>query len=394
MTHAVLKVELASTFYDDAPVAENRTAAIEYLRRPGEVFLAGNMWYITSYEGVRYAQRHPELFSSARAFDAISAVVKMVPLAIDPPAHRHYRQVLDPLFGPKRIDRIEPSLRAQVRAHIDGFVDKGTCDVVSDLAAKFPTQAILTLLGLPLADLPQFLEWIGALIKVESINVLADEPSERQLASSLALFAYLQEQVELKRESPGDDILSDILAISGDDAWTDPEILGMCFLLMLAGLDTVTGSIGFCMLELAKDAALRQRLLDDPGLISPFVEETLRLDGPVPIVPRVTTTDVEVAGTLIPAGAHVALVLGTANREGPHSTSPHTIDLGTRVTHLGFGGGIHRCLGSHLARRELRLTIEEFHARIPHYTLAGTPTVMWPSGTIHLSSLPLRFLVG
>jgi cytochrome P450 len=386
-------VELASTFYDEAPVAENRTAAMEYLRGPGEVYRAGDMWYLTSYEAVRYAQKHPEVFSSARAFDAISNLVTMVPIAIDPPAHGHYRRMLDPLFGPKRIDRIESSLRAQVRGHIDGFVDKGTCDVVDDLAVKFPTQAILTLLGLPLEDLPQFLDWVGGLIKVESINVLADEPSERQLACSMGLFGYLQEHVALKRETPGDDILSDILAISGDDAWTEAEILGMCFLLMLAGLDTVTGSIGFCMLKLAQDTALRQRLLDDPGLIGPFVEETLRLDGPVPVVPRVTTTDVEVAGTLIPAGSHVALVLGTANREGPHSASPHTIDLDARVTHLGFGGGIHRCLGSHLARRELRLTIEEFHARIPDYTLAGTPTVMWPSGTIHLSSLPLKFPV-
>ena len=386
-------VELASTFYDEAPVAENRTAATEYLRGPGEVYRAGDMWYITSYEGVRYAQKHPELFSSARAFDAISAVVTMVPIAIDPPAHSHYRRVLDPLFGPKRIDRIESSLRAQVRAHIDGFADTGSCDVVADLAVKFPTQAILTLLGLPIDDLPRFLDWVGGLIKVESINVMADAPSERQIACSTALFGYLQEHVALKRETPGDDILSDILAISGDDAWTEAEILGMCFLLMLAGLDTVTGAIGFCMLELAQDAVLRQRLLDDPSLISSFVEETLRLDGPVPIVPRVTTTDVEVAGTLIPAGSHVALVLGTANREGPHSTSPHTIDLSARVTHLGFGGGIHRCLGSHLARRELLLTIQEFHARIPHYALAGTPTVTWPSGTIHLSSLPLTFPV-
>ena len=387
-------VELATTFYDDAPVAENRTAAMEYLRGPGEVYKAGDMWYITSYEEVRFAQKHPELFSSAKAFDSISAVVTMVPIAIDPPAHSHYRRVLDPLFGPKRIDRIEPSLRAQVRAHIDGFADKGACDVVSELAVKFPTQAILTLLGLPLEDLPQFLDWVGGLIKVESINMLANEPTERQLACSIALFEYLQKHVALKRETPGDDILSDILAISGDDAWSEAELLGMCFLLMLAGLDTVTGSIGFCMLELAKDVALRQRLLDDPGLIGPFVEEALRLDGPVPVVPRVTTTDVELAGTVIPAGSHVALVLGTANREGPHSASPHTIELGARVTHLGFGGGIHRCLGSHLARRELRLTIEEFHARIPDYTLAGPPTVMWPSGTIHLSSLPLTFPVG
>lgn len=386
-------VELASTFYDDAPVARNRTAAMEYLRSPGEVYRAGSMWYLTSYEAVRYAQRHPEVFSSAKAFDAVSAIITMIPIAIDPPAHSHYRRMLDPLFGPKRIDRIETSLRAQVRAHIDGFVDKGSCDVVADLAVKFPTQAILTLLGLPLEDLPQFLEWVGGMIKVETVNMLVDEPTQRQLDCSTALFGYLQEQVALKRETPGDDILSDILAISGDDAWTEAEILGMCFLLMLAGLDTVTGAIGFCMLELAQDAVMRQRLLDDPDLIMPFVEEILRLDGPVPLVPRMTTTDVEVAGVRIPAGAHVALLLGTANRDGPHSSSPHTIDLAARVTHLGFGGGIHRCLGSHLARRELRLTIEEFHARIPHYTMAATPTVRWPSGTIHLSSLPLTFPV-
>ncbi|MBJ7339280.1 cytochrome P450 [Mycolicibacterium sp.] len=386
-------VELASTFYDDAPVAENRTAAMEYLRAPGEVYRAGDMWYLTSYDAVRYAQRHPEVFSSAKAFDAISAIITMIPIAIDPPAHSHYRRMLDPLFGPKRIDRIEASLRAQVRAHIDGFADTGSCDVVADLAVKFPTQAILTLLGLPLEDLPRFLDWVGGMIKVETVNMLVAEPTERQLACSTALFGYLQEHVALKRENPGDDILSDILAMSGEDAWAEAEILGMCFLLMLAGLDTVTGAIGFCMLELAQDTALRQRLLDDPGLIMPFVEETLRLDGPVPLVPRMTTTDVEVAGVRIPAGSHVALLLGTANRDGPHSGSPHDIDLDARVTHLGFGGGIHRCLGSHLARRELRLTIEEFHARIPHYSLAGTPTVRWPSGTIHLSSLPLRFPV-
>jgi cytochrome P450 len=384
-------VELPSSFYDDAPVTENRTAAVEYLRGPGEVYLAGGMWYITSHEGVRYAQTHPDVFSSARAFDAISWGITMIPLAVDPPAHSHYRRVLDPLFGPKLIDSIESSLRAQVRAHIDAFADKGACDVVADLAVKFPTQAILTLLGLPLEDLPQFLGWVNGLIQVESVNVLDNAPSNHQITCATQLFAYLQEQVELKRQAPGDDILSAILTISGDDAWTDAEILGMCFLLMLAGLDTVTGAIGFCMLELAKDTALRQRLLADPALISPFVDEVLRLDGPVPMLPRVTTADVEIAGTVIPAGSRVALVLSTANREGPHSASPHAIDLGARATHLGFGSGIHRCLGSHLARRELRLTIEEFHARIPHYSLAGAPTVKWPSGTIHLTSLPLEF---
>jgi cytochrome P450 len=142
---------------------------------------------------------------------------------------------------------------------------------------------------------------------------------------------------------------------------------------------------------LAVDEALRHRLSADPSLIGAFVDQVVRLEGPIPGVPRVTTQDVEVAGVTIPAGAHVMLLLATANREVPHSGHPDTLDLDDRNPHLGFGGGIHRCLGSHLARRELRLIIEEFLTRIPDFSLAGPPTVKWPSGTLHLASLPLRF---
>src|SRR5206468_11005272 len=106
-------------------------------------------------------------------------------------------------------------------------------------------------------------------------------------------------------------------SLTGDDAWTDAELLGLCFLFVLAGLDTVTGAIGFCMLNLAPDSGQRLRLIENPTLITPFVEEMLRLEGPVPVVPRVTTADVEIAGTVIPAGSRVLLLLATANRETP-----------------------------------------------------------------------------
>jgi len=384
-------VDLPASFYDQAPMWDGRTAVCDYWRQAGDVYRAGDIWYVTSFEGVRYAQKHPELFSSAHAFDAISAAIRLIPIAVDPPQHVNYRRVLDPMLGPKRMDQLEDSLRAQVRAHIDAFADNGECDVVADLAVKFPTQAILTLFGLPQEDLPQFLDWVAGLIKNTSVNSIADVPTERQLECSLQLFGYLQEHITSKRAHPCDDMLSNILALTGDDAWTDAELLGLCFLFVLAGLDTVTGAIGFCMLNLALDGAQRARLIENPRLIAPFVEEVLRLEGPVPVVPRVTTADVEIAGTVIPASSRVLLVLATANRETPRSGNPHQIDLEEKAGHLAFGGGIHRCLGSHLARRELRLTIEEFHSRIPEYQLAGTPTVMWPSATIHLKSLPLVF---
>jgi cytochrome P450 len=384
-------VELPASFYGSAPMADGRAAACRYWRRMGGVYRAGDLWFITSHDGVRFAQKHPELFSSARAFDALSGAVQLIPLAVDPPDHAHFRRILDPMLGPRRIDRMEGHLRAQVRAHIDAFATRGTCDVVADLAYKFPTQAILTLFGLPHEHLPQFLQWVSGLIKDVDVNSLAGTPSQHQIDCSVALFGFLQEQVALKREHPGDDMLSDILSLTGDDAWTDAEVLGLCFLFMLAGLDTVTGAIGFALLNLAGDTALRRRLTEDPSLIPPFVEEVLRLDGPVPGVPRVTTAQVLLEGVTIPAGARVMLLLSTANREGPRTDNPHQIDLGRKAAHLAFGGGIHRCLGSHLARRELRLTIEEFHARIPDYRLAGEPIVKWPSGTLHLSSLPLEF---
>jgi cytochrome P450 len=367
----------------------DRAAAMAYLRSPGDVYRAGDVYYITSYEGVRYAQTHPDLFSSAKAFDALSAVIQLIPLAIDPPDHARYRKVLDPLFGPKRVRHLEADLRAQARAHIDAFAPNGSCDVVSDLAYKFPTQAILTLLGLPLGDLPQFLDWVDGMFKTATAGAAADQPSARQLECSLALFAYLQEKITHKRASPGADLISGIL--TGDDKWTDAELLGLCFVLVLAGLDTVAAAIGFCLLRLAEAPDLRATLIADPSRIPSFVEEVLRLDGPAQMVPRVTTQAVELSGTVIPAGVKVSLVLGTANRQGPRADKPDVVDLDERITHLAFGGGIHRCLGAHLARTELRVMIEEFHARIPDYSVAGTPKLAWPAASVSLETLPLAF---
>lgn len=383
--------ELPGDFYSLLPLAQGRTAAMEYLRRPGPVYKVGSTWMITSYDGVRYAQKNPDLFSSAKAFDGVANAIQLIPLAIDPPKHADYRRVLDPMFGPKRMAAMDADLRAQLRGHIDAFAPLGRCDVVADLSYKFPTQAILTLFGLPLEHLPKFLDWVTGIIKEREISSLDGQASQRVIDCSMALFGFLAEQLELKRSHPGDDMLSSVLALDGDDAWTDAEILGLCFLIVLAGLDTVTGAIGYSLQTLATNPELRQSLIDDPALITPFVEEVLRLDGPVPGVPRMTTAEVEVEGVTIPAGSSVLLVLGTANREGPYAETPHEMNLGAKATHLGFGGGIHRCLGSHLARRELRLTIEEFHARIPDYRVAGEAHTLWPAGTFGLESLPLEF---
>jgi cytochrome P450 len=377
---------------EDAPMARDRTAGWAYVRRPGAVFQTPDSWFLTSADAVQYAQQHPDLFSSARAFDNLGSPLPLVPIAMDPPAHKRYRRVLDPMLAPRAINAMEPELRRQIQMLVDGFAQRGSFDAVADLGRLYPTQVFLTLFGMPLEDRDRFIEWAETII--ENAGITAEAPNETVQHHAAALFGYLQQFLEKKRRAPGDDMLSSIVALHGEEAWSDEEILGLCFLFTLAGLDTVTAEIGFALLHLAKDADLRRRIVADPRLIEPFIEEIIRLEPPAPIQPRITTTDVEVCGIRIPSDAHISVAVAAANRDPARFSRPDTIDLDTADRgHFGFGGGIHRCLGSHLARRELRLVLEEFHRRIPDYDLApdADPAVVWPSGTLHLIDLPLTF---
>jgi cytochrome P450 len=378
----------APDFFSSAPMALDRAEGWRYIRERGPVFEADGVWYATSFEAVRFVQTHPEIFSSAKGY-TVGSPVPMIPLMIDPPDHARYRRILDPMLSPNIIRALEPYLREQAAALVDAFASEGSCDVVRDLAELFPTQVLLTLLGLPVADRDKFHGWAFALLS-ES----APEPTPTQAAAAAALFAYLQEHLEWKRTHQGDDMISRVLAISDEDAWTPAEVLGMCFLFVLAALDTTSGAIGFVFYHLAKSPTLRKEVVADPQKITAVVEEVLRLELPAPMIPRMTTEEVEVCGTTIPKGSRVMIVLGTANREAEDGGSRDELSLSdTARAHLTFGGGIHRCLGSHLARRELSLIVEEFHARIPEYEIETgiEPRISWPAATFHLESLPLVF---
>lgn len=377
-------------FYDSAPMELDRTKGWRYFSERGDVYEEDGLWFLTSTETVRFAHTHPEIFSSAQAFDGLGSPVLLIPLAIDPPDHVRYRRVLDPMLAPRVINSIEDELRRQIQELINAFIDRGECEVMADIARLYPTQVILTLFGLPLADRDQFIEWVNAIVGVTASGI--GESTPEQIEAGLALFTYLQAHIETKRTHPSDDMLSRVLALAGEDAWSDEEVLGLCFLFTLAGLDTVTAAIGFVLYHLARRPDLQGRINADMDLVGPLVEEVLRLELPAPLTPRVTTQDVTVRGVPIPAGSMVMLCLATANRE--QADTPDDIDLAQAGrAHLSFGGGIHRCLGSHLARRELKLVVEEFHKRIPHYRLVEgvEPEIAWPSGTLHLKSVPLVF---
>jgi cytochrome P450 len=372
------------------PFAQDRDAAWHTLLAAGKVAVSdAGVYFLSTADVVERAATSPGLFSSQGAFDVAGSPFPMVPIASDPPEHTRYRKTLDKVFGPRRMAERAPELRQQVGELIDGIKASGdTCDAMSALAVPFPSQVFLTLFGLPLAERDRLLVWKDVLLNFSAAE--GSKPSPEALAQSGEIVTYLSEHIAARRRNAGgDDLLTQLLTDSSEGALTDHEIIGLCFLFIIAGLDTVTSATGFALYELARNPELRARLVADEDAIPDFIEELLRVESPVPYVPRVTTGDVDVAGVTIPAGSQCWLGLGTANHDPERYADTDALHE-TRSNHFAFGRGPHRCLGSHLARMELRLIVEEWNRRIPEYALLSEPTVGWPCGTLHFGELRLK----
>jgi cytochrome P450 len=377
---------------NDLPFAEDRSRAWRELREAGEAVLSGEEIVLTSAEAVEFAAKRPDIFSSAKAFDRLGSPVPLIPIAIDPPDHTRFRRMLDPFFGPKKMAEREPELRKQAGELIDAILAKGHSDVVADLATPFPSQVFLTLFGLPMADRDRLVQWKDSIL--EFTDPSSTEATPEVLAHAMELFTYLTEHIAARRaDTTGSDMLTQLMQNSEEGGMDDNEILGLCFMFVLAGLDTVTSAVGFALAKLAGDPELRRRISNDYGLIPAFIEELLRVDGPVPFAPRVTTQEVEVAGRVVPKDTTVMLSYGSADRDPLRYEDADNVHLDSKAVHFAFGRGPHRCLGSHLARLELRIILEEWHKRIPEYSLADgkDPQMPWPTGTMGLKSVPLTF---
>jgi cytochrome P450 len=382
--------------FDALPIAESRTAAYALVRAAGPVTRTAKGGYVlASIECAEYALKHPELFSSARALDAVGSPLPMVPIAFDPPEHVRYRRVLQPFFGPRGAAAWQPRVRALVGELIDGFIGSGECDLVADLAVPLPAEVFLTMFGLPLADRNRLLGWKDVLLSNATFGL--ENPPDEVVQAGAELFGYLAGAIELRRAEPGSgDLLGQLVSDDSAERLTDTELIGLSFLLVLAGLDTVTSVLSTSFAILAGNEELRRQLARDPTVVPSAVEELLRYDGPTVFLPRVATKDVELGGQLIPADSFVMVAISVANRDPAEHPDPDRIDFSRQERHLAFGGGPHRCLGAHLARMELREVLSEWHKRIPDYLLApGTvPRVPWPSGLVGLESLPLTFPPG
>jgi cytochrome P450 len=369
----------------------DRGSGWQVVREAGPVVHLGDTLMLTRREDVLAALRQPELFSSRKAFDQLGCPLPLIPITLDPPDHTRYRKLLQPYFSPHALADMTPSLREQAEELVAQLAPRGRCDAVADLALPYPSQVFLTMFGFPLADRDRLIGWKDAVLPLAT----QPNPDPADLAVALELFGYLTNAVAERRADPGDDLLSKLL--TSESPLSDQDAIGLCFLFVMAGLDTVTSSLGSAMWKLATRPDLRRRLREDPERIGGFIEEILQLEAPVPAVPRVTASDVTVGGVEIPAETLVWLCIGAANREERDRTVPQDVQFsGDTPLHWAFGSGPHRCLGSHLARLEMRLVLTAWLARVPDFELApgSDPRIRYPATTFAFDSVPLVYPAG
>ena len=335
----------------------------------------GGYWFVTSYEHVHQVFSDPATFSSRiLQLPPPADPPVLIPETLDPPGHTAYRHVMSPTFSPRAVEGMEAGIRKRVRELLTNFAAAGGGDFVGDVALPLPSGVFLQTLGLPWADLDKMLAFRDALMR----DMASTEPAVAEHATNVVIPAtsqYLAEAIASRRSSddPPEDLLTAMvtgdLAVDGGRKMTDEEIINACFLLVAAGLDTVTAVLAKSVGTLAVRKDLLQQLVDDPELIPGATEEFLRYWSLVSTC-RQAKTDTSLGGASIKAGEIVNVCTPAASRDPKEFTDPDKVDFHRSPNrHLAFGAGPHRCIGSHLARTEIRVTLEELVSIMPEFEL-------------------------
>ncbi len=347
---------------------------------------------LSRYEDVIWALRHPEIFSSAMDVHlALGSERPMIPLQVDPPTQTRYRKILDQRFSHKRSLELEPAVRRHANQLIDAIIDRGECEFGAAFAIPLPCLTFLSLMGLPHADLDLFTELKDGIIRPPVPGSDLVGAFEHRAATGKRIHAYFETVIDERLAAPQDDIISYLTtAVIDGDQLTRNEVLDICFLFLLAGLDTVTATLGCIVAYLATNPPQRRRFGQEPELVPQAIEELLRWETPVTTVTRVVKQDVMIGSVEIKAGTMVNLLLGAADVDKAEFPDADRVDFERQQNrHVAFGGGPHRCLGSHLARMELRAALEEWHRRIPEYTLKPGETPRFSPSIREVRYLPL-----
>ena len=333
---------------------------------------AGDFYVLTRFEDVWAAAGDPATFSSARGltvhYDELEATGlgdAMPMVFLDPPAHTAFRRLVTKKLTPRKVETIEPAVRAFVVDRLESARTMGSVDIVAHLFKPLPSFVVAHYLGVPAEDRPLFDRWTEAIVQAAAGG--APPVSSDPFAELLGYFAAL---VARRRREPASDIVSDLARLGEDDV-SLARILGFAFTMVTGGNDTITGMLAGSACLLAEHPGQRARLVADPAGIPNAVEELLRLTSPVQNLARTTTRDAAIRGVTIPAGRKVLLCYAAANRD-PREFGPtaEELDVERRIAKiLSFSYGTHYCIGAAAARLEARVVLEELLARCPEFTV-------------------------
>ena len=351
----------------------------------------GGHWVFLKYSDIVEGYRNHEIFSTYQTpIPPIEPFPVMQPQGVDPPDHNVFRKLLAPMFTPLAVRRMTEGLQHRAETMIASFADRGECDFIADYASRFPTGAFLDLFGLPEERLPEFLA-------LSEVFFRSTDPATR--AQNLTdIYAVLEDLFREKERNPGSDIASTIVTARDENGNQHPwqDILNCGFLLFVAGLDTVTNTMAYVWRYLASTpkarAQFRERL-DDPAAFQLAIEELMRINAVSNIYRRVTH-DCEYKGIQFRRNDRVILSNTLANRDASVFENPQSIDLDRRVNnHLTFGVGPHRCMGSHLAKREIMVSLQEWLRQIPDFELADDQDegAIFGGSVMGFTSLKLRW---
>jgi cytochrome P450 len=310
----------------------------------------------------------------------------------DPPNHTRLRKLMSIAFRPKATERLRERASEIVDAQIDEAIERGGMDVIADLALPVPATLICEMMGVPIADRAKFTEWTSAATHLLAALLQDPEIVARGVEAASQLGAYFTELIAERRHDLRDDILSDLIRAEeeGDRLSTD-ELLSQCIGLLIAGFETTIGLIGNGVHALLRHPDQLRALQDDPALIGATVEECLRYDGPILLTIRITRGETTFGDKVIAPNTPVMCMLGAANHDPAHFRDPDVFDIRRKDNdHLSFGGGVHFCLGAHLARMETQQAIGGLVRRVRGLELTGGDATWGRSLFRVLGSLPVR----
>jgi cytochrome P450 len=351
-----------------------------------DVSAHGNAWQLIKHEDALFALRHPEYFSNEGATPFPrdpDDYFYFIPIEIDPPHHRKYRNIVDPLFSPQGVMKLEGLIRQRARDLLDEFAGRGECEFTTAFGRPLPVSVFLDIMGLPQEMRDTFVEW--------AVDLLHSSDRETMGRAMAKITAYIKQAIAEKKAQPDEGVVSRIAHAAPDGVpLSDKEVFGFVVFLFIGGLDTVFATLNNIWLWLAQNPERRREIIERPGDINAIVEELLRRWS-VTFSGRVVARDVEMRGVKMKAGDRIVGVLPACNFDPEVFPDPLKVDFDRpRKTILAFTVGVHSCMGGHLARLEVKIALQEWLKRIPDFQVRPGARIEYrPGGVVGPKLLPL-----